>query len=452
MAWIDPPPPAHWQQARNLLHRLEVLDADGAITDHGKAVRELGIHPRLAHMVLRGRELGLPELAARLAALLEERDLLGPGAGADLHQRVLVLDANKAPPGVDPARLQAIKRSLSRLRPPGPVTGQQAASAEEVGRLLALAYPDRIARRRSGDAPRYQLSNGRGAVLREDDSLARQDWLVAAELDGKAREATIWLAAAVAPADFGEDLRHLIETRDEAEWDDRRGMVVARRVRRLGELVLEEKALSQVAPELITRGLLNALRDKGLAALPWTNATLQWRARVRCLAAAFPGDWPELTDDWLMDHLDEWLEPFLTGCKRWSEVMKLDLLPPLNALLSYSQQTALNELAPVRLVIPTGQAVTLDYSAENGPVLAAKLQALFGWTDTPKVAGGRVPVVIHLLSPAQRPLAVTADLGNFWLNVYPEVRKEMRGRYPKHPWPEDPLQAEAKQGTKKSGR
>ena len=153
-----------------------------------------------------------------------------------------------------------------------------------------------------------------------------------------------------------------------------------------------------------------------------------------------------------MDHLDEWLEPFLTGCKRWSEVMKLDLLPPLNALLSYSQQTALNELAPVRLVIPTGQAVTLDYSAENGPVLAAKLQALFGWTDTPKVAGGRVPVVIHLLSPAQRPLAVTADLGNFWLNVYPEVRKEMRGRYPKHPWPEDPLQAEAKQGTKKSGR
>ncbi|MFO7995302.1 MAG: ATP-dependent helicase HrpB [Marinobacter sp.] len=446
--WIDLPPAAHWQQALALLQWLDMLDPDGAITEHGKAARDMGVHPRLAHMILRGRDIGHGYLAAELAALLEERDLAGRSADADMQERVRILRGKGLRQGVDAARVKAIGKSVSRLadhshRPDDMPTD------DEVGRLLALAYPDRVARRRRGDKHRYQLSNGRGAALRDDDPLARHQWLATAELDGKAREATIYLAAPVDPALLEQDLARHIHDLDEAIWDDTRGTVVARRVRKLGQLVLDEKALPAPSPELIQQGLLTAVRKKGLKSLPWTSSAEQWLARVALLARWFPEEWPEVTERWLTDNLEAWLGPFLAGINRWRELEMLDLNQALASLLDYQQQKMLDNLAPTRLTIPTGQSVTLDYTAENGPVLAAKLQALFGWTETPTVAGGRVPVVIHLLSPAQRPLAVTADLASFWRNAYPEVRKDMRGRYPKHPWPEDPFTAEASQGTKK---
>ena len=323
-------------------------------------------------------------------------------------------------------------------------------SESDIGRLLALAYPDRIARRRPGNAPRYQLSNGKGAVLREDDPLARHDWLVAAELDGRAREATIYLAAPVNISDLEQDLSDHIHDTEEALWDDSRGTVVARGIRKLGELVLQEKPLARVDPELVQQGLTNAIRKRGLQSLPWTDDSRQWRARVRLLSETFPEDgWPDTSDAALLENLEHWLGPFLVGMNRWSDLARVDLLAALSSLLDYPAQQQLQALAPTHLSIPTGQRVRLDYTADNGPVLAVKLQALFGWTTTPAVAGGRVPVVIHLLSPAQRPLAVTSDLASFWRNAYPEVRKDMRGRYPKHPWPEDPFTAEARQGTKK---
>ena len=226
--------------------------------------------------------------------------------------------------------------------------------------------------------------------------------------------------------------------------------MVARRVRKLGELVLQEKPLAQLDPVLVQRGLLNAIRKKGLESLPWTDDSRQWCARVRLLAETFPDDdWPDTGEGALLASLEQWLAPFLAGMGRWSDLGRLDLLNALNSLLGYPAQQQLQALAPVALAIPTGQRIRLDYGPENGPVLAAKLQALFGWTETPRVAAGRVPVVIHLLSPAQRPLAVTADLASFWRNVYPDVRKDMRGRYPKHPWPDDPFTAQAQQGTKK---
>ncbi|GGC67184.1 ATP-dependent helicase HrpB [Marinobacter halophilus] len=447
LVWIDLPPKAHWQQAVALLQWLELLDADGAITDHGKAARDLGLHPRLAHMVLKGRVLGFGQLVAELAALLEERDLLGPGSGADLHDRIRVLRGERGHRGLDPARLKAVRQAAKRLC--RDQTSQDVPTATDVGRVLAQAYPDRIARRRPGPTPRYQLSNGKGALLREDDALARQDWLVAAELDGKAREATIYLAAPVDLADLEQDLAAHIDERDEAVWDDKRGTVVARQVRKLGALMLAEKALAQVSPELLQQGLLDAVRRKGLDSLPWTPGARQWRARVQLLGRNFPGNWPDVSDNGLLATLETWLAPFLAGKKRWSDLAGINLIQALNALLDYPQQQRLGELAPSALTIPTGQNVTLDYTADNGPVLAAKLQALFGWTETPRVAGGRVPVVIHLLSPAQRPLAVTADLASFWKNAYPDVRKDTRGRYPKHPWPENPFTAQPQQGTKK---
>ncbi|PCM44157.1 ATP-dependent helicase HrpB [Marinobacter sp. ANT_B65] len=452
MVWIDPPPPAHWQQAVELLQWLDMLDSDGAITGHGKSARALGIHPRLAHMVILGRSLGLGRLAAELAALLEDRDLLGPGAGADMHERIRVLRGERGSQRIDARRLQALSQQAKRLA--GPETGGKSKPEEmptdtEVGRLLALAYPDRIGKRRPGDTPRYQLSNGKGALLRDDDGLARHEWLVAADLDGKAKEATIYLAAPVDLSALETDLAAHISEQDEAEWDDKRGTVVARRSRRLGSLLLAEKPLNKVSPGLIQKGLLAAIRRKGLDSLPWTPGARQWQARVALLAEHFPGQWPDVSEQALTEALEQWLAPFLTGINRWSELTRLNLQNALNSLLEYPQQQKLAELAPTALTIPTGSSVNLDYTAENGPVLAAKLQALFGWTKTPEVAGGKVPVLIHLLSPARRPLAVTADLASFWSNVYPQVRKDTRGRYPKHPWPEDPLTAVAQQGLKR---
>ncbi len=451
--WIDPPPAAHWQQAVELLQWLDMLDADGGISGHGKAARELGVHPRLAHMILRGREIGLGYPAAELAALLEERDIAGRSAGADMQERLRILRGHLSSGKgsghhIDAARVKAVAKSVSRLTG-GLKQPHELPSDVEVGRLLALAYPDRVARKRHGDAPRYQLSNGRGAVLRDEDPLGRHQWLATAELDGKTREAMIYLAAPVDSANLEQDLVSHIHERDEAVWDDRRGTVVARRVRKLGQLVLEETALPAPSPELIQQGLLAAVRKKGLDSLPWTPAAEQWRARVSLMARWNPGDWPDVSLRWLTDNLETWLGPFMAGMNRWRDLEEINLNQALTSLLDYRQQQALEELVPSRLNIPTGQSVTLDYTAENGPVLAAKLQALFGWSETPTVAGGRIPVVIHLLSPAQRPLAVTADLASFWRNAYPEVRKDMRGRYPKHPWPENPLTAEASQRTKR---
>lgn len=450
LEWLDRPPKAHWDQAIELLQWLDLLDAEGAITGHGRRARELGIHPRLAHMVLLGREIGYPQTAARLAALLGERDLLGRDEGADMTYRLQLLTGEYRSPSIDRARRDALKRSVERLMP-----GKEAADCDDslpAGRLLAFAYPDRIGLRRPGYANRYQLSNGRGARLRDEDALGREEWIVAAELDGQAREAQIYLAAATDRATLENDLSDHIETVDEARWDDAKGTVVARRVRRLGVLVLEQKLLPEPSPDQIQLGLLIAVKEKGIDSLPWTDTAYQWRARVQHMRSLEPDTWPDVSDEALLATLNQWLDPFLVGVRNWKGLQRINLLDALQTMLAYPQQQYLDRELPTSLQIPTGQRVRLDYTAENGPVLATKLQALFGWTETPKLAGGRLPVVIHLLSPAQRPLAVTGDLGSFWKQVYPDVRKEMRGRYPKHPWPEDPLTAEAKVGTKKSGR
>ncbi|MBC7182464.1 MAG: ATP-dependent helicase HrpB, partial [Marinobacter sp.] len=309
VAWIDEPPAAHWQQAVALLQWLDMLGPDGAITDHGKAARELGIHPRLAHMVLRGRAIGLEGPAAALAALLEERDLLGPGSGADMHERIRVFYGERRDRTLDIARLRAVRQSASRISGSAPADTPMP-SETEVGRLLALAYPDRIARRRPGKAPRYQLSNGKGAALREDDPLARHEWLVAAELDGRAREAAIYLAAPLDIPDLELDLADHIHDTEEALWDDSQGRIVARRARKLGELVLQETPIARVDPELVQQGLINSIRKKGLESLPWTDDSRQWRARVRLLAATFPDDgWPNTSDAALLESLEQWFGP-----------------------------------------------------------------------------------------------------------------------------------------------
>ena len=444
LTWLDPPPTAHWQQAVDLLRWLDALDRDDRITGHGCKMLRLGLHPRLAHMVIRGRALGAAGLAAELAALLSDRDLLGPAAGTDITRRIDALRGKGE--RVARGRLARARKLAGQIA--GGNTDHANDVETDVGRLLALAFPDRIARARGGRG-RFRLSNGRGAFMFEDDPLAGEGWLVAAELDGQARESRIFLAAAIDPAVLETDLADHMTTETSADWDDKRGTVIARRQRKLGSVVLESTELDRPDPATIQAGLLAAVRRKGLDALPWNESARQWQARVNLLHGLRPERWPGVNDEALLESLEDWLAPFLAGMSRWRDIEQLDLAGALNAVLDHDRQRDLARLAPTHLEIPTGRRVRVDYTAEGGPVLATKLQSVFGWRQSPKIADGRIPVVLHLLSPAQRPLAVTADLASFWTNAYPEVRKDMRGRYPKHPWPEDPLTASPAEGTRR---
>jgi ATP-dependent helicase HrpB len=453
LAWLDPPPSGALAQARALLTELEALDEQGRITPTGRELAELPAHPRLAHLLRRGAALGQGALAADLVALLEERDLLrGEHAfGSDLTARLEALQtfrrtgrdgARRGP--ADPAACVRVERAARRWRQllrvaPGPGTPPP---VELVGLLLALAYPDRVARRREGGADRYLLANGRGARLLAADPWLGRDWLVVAQLDAGASEGRIWLAAPVDPVDLETQLAGRVRTVAEVNWDERQEAVVARRERRLGALILDSTPLANADTEAVRRAMLAGVRRLGLDSLPWNDELRDWRARVVSLRYWFPEDgWPELSDAWLAEHLDDWLSPWLDGLTRRDHLQRLDLAAALYGLLDARLRARLNELAPTHLQVPSGSRLRLRYAPGEPPVLAVKLQELFGLADTPRVAAGRIPVMLHLLSPAQRPIQVTQDLRGFWERTYAEVKRELKGRYPKHPWPDDPWTA-----------
>ena len=443
LTWLDAPPRAHWNQAVELLQWLDALDDSGAITPTGREMLAAGVHPRLAHMLVQGRAMGAGGTGASLAALLSERDVSGAGFGSDIEPRLRALEHGKAR-DTHRGRINATQKLARRLAGHRRDTSTDA----DPGALLALAFPDRVARRRPGGRARFQLSNGRGAWLPDDDPLAGSDCLVAADLDGKAREARIFLAARTDVATIESVLAEHIEETESAAWDEKRGTVVVRRERRLGAIVIEEKPAGAPTPEQISEGLLNAAAEKGLDALNWTEPTRQLCRRVELMRRLEPDKWPAFDDDSLTETLAEWLGPFLAGLTHWRQVAKLDLMQPLENRLGYTLKHELDQLAPVRLAVPAGPEIRLDYTGDQ-PVLPIKLQGVFGWRESPRIAGGRIPVVLHLLSPAGRPLAITSDLESFWTNAYPDVAKDMRGRYPKHPWPDDPLGADATMRTKR---
>jgi len=305
--------------------------------------------------------------------------------------------------------------------------------------LLAFAYPDRIAQRRAGADNRFLLSSGRGALFIEAEPLAASDWIVAAHLDG-AREARIFLAAAVTRAQLLEHHAALISERTFVAWDEREQAVQARRQQRLGELVIADEPWTQADAEAVQAALLEGIRRTGMGGLPWAEATRELQARIGFLHRLAPDDWPDIGDETLLATLEDWLAPWLEGISRLAHLKRLDLHAALLARLPWTQQRQLDELAPATLMVPSGSRVRLDYSEET-PVLAVRLQEMFGLTETPRIAGGRVPVLLHLLSPARRPMQITRDLAAFWQGAYHEVKKELKGRYPKHHWPDDPLQA-----------
>ncbi len=447
LAWLDLPPRAAWEQGIALLKLLEAIDADGAITAHGKRMLQVGLSPRLAHMVVRGRELGHGRLAAELAALLSERDLLsrGAGEGADLRARLEALRGEGG--AVDRQRLRQVRDSARRLYPRDADSSEE--SSASVGELLALAFPDRVARRRGASGGRYQMANGRGAFLVEGDALGKHEWLVCADLDGDAREAKVYLAAPLGLAALEEALGAIIRSEDYTGWDDAAGAMVARRRRSLGAIVIDEKLLPPPTAEQVQAGLLNAIRERGVALLPWDDAARQWQARAQCLHRLDATRWPDFSDEALAASLQDWAAPFLSGMSRLAHLKDFPLREALRARLDPSRLREFDTLVPERWTVPTGSQIAIDYVAENGPVLAVKLQEMFGATVTPAVAGGRIPLTLHLLSPAQRPVAVTRNLVTFWQQGYPDVRKDLRGRYPRHPWPEDPLTAPPQRGVKR---
>lgn len=444
--WLDPPPPAALAQASDLLCRLGALAEDGRrLTAHGQAMAELPAHPRIAHLLLRGQALGLGRLAVDLAALLLERDI-GRGLGADLADRLALLHGGR---GEGVPRVRQLARQLAGLLP-GPRVPERA-DADHLrwpGALLAFAYPDRIARQRREDGADYRLANGRAAQFGEPDRLMKQPWLVVAELGSRqgAREERIYRAAALDPALFEDVLAEQVSTRDAVEWDERQGVLLAERQRRVGELVLVRQALPE--PDEAARGqaLLALVRRKGLELLPWTPALRQWQARVALLRRldleqSGQSDWPDLSDAALSAHLEDWLLPWLGRVSRLAHFAQLDLAAILAAALPWPLPQRLDALAPVALTVPSGSSIRLDYGS-HPPVLAVRLQELFGLAETPRIAGGRQPVLLHLLSPARRPVQVTADLASFWRTTYAEVKKDLKGRYPKHYWPDDPRVAE----------
>ena len=453
LAWLDPPPPGALAQARDLLTDLEALDERGRITSTGRDLAELPAHPRLAHLLRRATALDLGILAADLAALLDERDLLrGEHTfGSDITVRLEALRSFRREGrdgvrrwGADPAACARADQAARRWRQLLKLASDSEAVPESttVGLLLALAYPDRVARRRDGGGERYLLANGRGARLAAGDPLLNRDWLVATQLGADGSEGRIWLAAPVDPTDLAQHLAARIRIVREVSWDERQAAVVARRERRLGALALDGASSIDADPESLRRAMLVGVRQLGLGCLPWNTELRDWQARVLSLRHWLPEEgWPDLSDAWLADHLEEWLEPWLDGITRREHLQRLDLTAILYGLVDGRKRAQSNELAPTHLLVPSGSRIRLRYRPGEPPVLAVKLQELFGLADTPRIADGRIPVTLHLLSPAQRPIQVTQDLRGFWERTYAEVKKELKGRYPKHPWPDDPWTA-----------
>jgi ATP-dependent helicase HrpB len=413
----------------------------------------LALHPRLAHMVMKGSELGAGVEASELAALISERDLLRHAEGvqeADIRSRLDVLRGITVRGDVDGEALRRVRREVAALRrhcaersPLGRLEGD----SPSTGLLLAFAYPDRIGRRRKGQSGRYLLRNGVGAFI-EPQVLAQEEWLAVAELDGRTKESRILLAAPLEEAELWEHFGSQVEREDLIQWDPTTRAVVARRRERLGALVLREAPLRDPDPERVKQKLLDVVRKEGLELLPWADSVRGLRDRVRFLHQ-LDRSWPDFSDQGLAVSLETWLGPHLTGVRRLEDLGLLDFTRILEGQLTRQQRVALDQVAPTHVEVPSGSRIAVDYSNPEAPVLAVRLQEVFGWRDAPRIGQGRVPLTLHLLSPARRPVQVTRDLAGFWQTMYFEVRKELKGRYPKHYWPDDPLSAEP---IRKAGR
>jgi ATP-dependent helicase HrpB len=430
LPWYEQPPKAAFAQAQDLLQKLGALDLQCAITAHGKAMAELPLHPRLAHMVIAARHLGAGQSAAEIAGLLSERDGAVRDASIDVEQRLMMMR------GAARARWQQVVKQVRDL-----ASLKQDSSDVSHGVLVALAYPDRIARKRGG---RYLLSGGGGAVLPPHDNLNKSDWLAIATLDGAAGDGKARLAAELSQRDVETYFSDLIIETQGVHWDTKANAVKAGLTRRLGAIILQEKPAADIDRSQTAAAMLEGVALMGLSCLPWTEAARGFQARVKFLARVMPdAGFPALADEALSASMATWLAPYLEGMLRKGDLARLDLLQILQSLLPQDLLRRMEKLAPQRMTVPGGGSYRIDYDVEGDPVLQVRLQEMFGLQAAPQVADGRARLKIVMLSPGMKPVAVTQSLETFWLQGYPDVRKDMRGRYPKHSWPEDPLTATA---------
>lgn len=459
LCWLDPPPAGALLQARQLLTNLGALNDDGALTAHGKRLAEIALHPRLAHMIVTAMPLGHGQMACELAAMLGERDLLqGPPGwrNTDLRIRMEALHGSREHAQgatANHALVRHIDKIADQWMQQLRIARSRSSTVDHLGLLLALAYPDRVAQRQSGPDRRYLLANGRGASFAQEDGLAREDYLVVAQVEDSGQWPRILLAAPITIRELTAHCADQITSVDVLSWDDRTEAVVARRQRRFGTLILEDRPIPHPDATQVSAALFSGLKRMGVSRLPWTKDLLQWRARVMFIRRVFgpESDWPDLSDEALAANLERWLGPFIDGMKTLEQVRRIDLTAPLDSLLTWAQRKDLDRLAPTHVTVPSGSHIRLDYEAGDPPVLAVRLQEMFGCRDTPRLAGGKIPVMVHLLSPAGRPVQVTKNLASFWATAYQEVKKELRGRYPRHAWPDDPLTAEPTRRAKRRG-
>lgn len=452
LSWLDVPPVQSLAAARGLLEMLGALDGHGRPTELGRQMAELPVHPRIARMLLRGRDMGLIQPACLLAALLSERDIFHyrPGQHAslcdsDVLERWEALLRNHGPDGrLHGGAVRGIERTAGQLaRLMGvPWAGLPAAdsSADQVARLLLAAYPDRVAMAREGDDHRYLLANGRGALLSARSGV-RGALLLAVQVDaGSHGDGRIHLASRLTVDVVRDECGHHLVNQRQVVWDAVQERISAGEEECLGAVILSRRPVTARDDEAIPL-LLEVIGNSTMQILNWGKDVQRFLGRARLVRAAYPEeDWPELTEAWLLANRDRWLGPFLHGLRSRRDLAALNLLNPLSALLSRQQIRHLDERAPLQITVPSGNAIAIDYVSSGEPVLAVKLQELFGLADTPAIASGRIPLLVHLLSPAGRPVQVTKDLRGFWETGYREVRRELKGRYPKHPWPENPWQ------------
>lgn len=448
LKWITPPPFGAVQQARELLIQLHAIE-NGTITARGKEMLRLPTHPRIAHLLLEAPD-ALKSLAADVAALLEERDPMEKEKGADLSLRIEILRRWRSGERVFADRnvldriekLAANWRRLLHMHQDNTMPGHF-----DVGRLLIAAYPERIAQQLTEFGERYKMSNGRVARLQGHDPLVREPWLCIALLDAGSGEGKIFMAAAVSVSDLFSEA----EEQEVVYWDDERGMVAAVLEKTLQGLRLDSKPIHKIAEEKRVPVLCTMIREKGLSILGWGESQQYWQARVMSLRAwRKDEDWPDVSDAHLAETVDTWLSPFLINVSKQIELQRLNWDEILPTLLSWDLGSTLDSLAPSKIKVPSGSLIQVQYFKDGRlPVMEVRLQEMFGLLETPTINAGRTKVVLHLLSPGYKPVQVTQDLRSFWQTTYHEVRKELRMRYPKHHWPEDPWTAEAVRGVKR---
>ncbi|HET7678862.1 MAG TPA: ATP-dependent helicase HrpB [Xanthobacteraceae bacterium] len=434
--FLDPPPPPAINEARTLLRELDAIDADGRITAEGKLLRGLPLPPRLARMIVDAAREGAGELAAEIAVVLTERGL--GGTDADLRHRIDGLRRDRSQRAKEARRMAEgwAAAALQAERAPSPASGR---GEENIGSILALAYPDRIAKNRGAGTHSFLLANGRGGNIDPASPLAREPFLAVAELAGKASQSRILLAAPVSPDEIDARFAAHIESREDIVFDKASASLRARKSRRLGAVVLNEQTVPVPASEKASAILAEGLRQVGLDRLPWTKALAQWRDRVMFLRREEGEEWPDLSAAALSKDVD-WLVPYLSGKTALSQFSADDFAAALQARLPYPLPRRLEQEAPTHFIAPTGSAIPIAYT-EEGPKLSIRVQELFGLDRHPAIAKGKTPLIIELLSPAHRLVQVTRDLPSFWRGSYAAVKAEMRGRYPRHPWPDDPARA-----------